>query len=302
MNDAGTMNQMCISANERLPTGVPNWVASWVTGETSVDGDVVVREGNDVILASIRVENARCADGNRMRKSAASAFGAIFAASRRIGCPNPVRVWSFIPGIVDRITLAGQGVRDRYIAFNAGRYEAMLQYFGGEDSLSRCAPAASGVDIGGNDLEIHALFASDKPRAIENVLQKPSYLYSRRYGELPPCFSRAMFLKHPVPCLLVSGTAAIRGEDSLYPDSPHKQFTVTLENLEVLLESVRPRQVGEDVLTRFTALRVYSPKPAVFGDFRAVMRQIFPCAAVEIRKAKLCRSDLAIEIEGLARA
>jgi chorismate lyase/3-hydroxybenzoate synthase len=96
------------------------------------------------------------------------------------------------------------------------------------------------VGTAGSALEIHVLLAAAEGETVENPLQFPAYRYSQRYGKRPPCFSRAMRVEFPSPCLLVSGTAAIRGEDTRYAGSPLRQFLLTLENLRALLESVRP--------------------------------------------------------------
>jgi enamine deaminase RidA (YjgF/YER057c/UK114 family) len=76
------------------------------------------------------------------------------------------------------------------------------------------------------------------------------------------------------------------------------QAAETFENLAALVKSV-----GADGLSAFEALRVYYVHEA---DRRAVERMVmeaFPhLAAVEYVRSDLCRPDLLVEIEGVARS
>jgi hypothetical protein len=107
-------------------------------------------------------------------------------------------------------------------------------------SLPDQLPAASGVGHAGRDLVIECLALPTPCAAIENPRQIPAFRYSRRFGPLPPCFSRATVIAHPNDghrMLLVAGTASIRGEASVHQTDLTGQLNETLINLRALLEA-----------------------------------------------------------------
>ncbi len=218
----------------------------------------------------------------------------------------PVRFWNFIPGIVDA---AGQGL-DRYMVFNAGRYAAFADWFGGEDpdTFARQIATATGVGHAGTDLVIHALADTLPGRPLENPRQRSAYRYSPTYGPLPPCFARATLIaatETPSPKprnfqgprfhLLMAGTASIRGEASVHVGNVAAQTDETFANIEALL-----REAGAQGLAAMRSLRVYHTRAAdaraIFADVSARLPQLE--GQVEMVHAALCRPDLDIEIEG----
>src|SRR5205807_2226608 len=70
--------------------------------------------------------------------------GALAALPHR----TPVRFWNYLPAIHEPMGRS----RDRYMVFNAGRYRAMSDWFGGASQLSSRLPAASAVGHRGEDL------------------------------------------------------------------------------------------------------------------------------------------------------
>jgi enamine deaminase RidA (YjgF/YER057c/UK114 family) len=209
-----------------------------------------------------------------------------------------VRLWNHIPGI--RRTNA-QGL-DRYMAFNAGRFAACSEWFGSPDAFDRLLPTASAVGHGGTDLVVHLLAADAPGTAVENPRQVPSYRYSRRFGPRPPCFARATTVRWEDddrgPTVLVGGTASIRGEETMHRGDLPAQARETFDNLAALA-----RAAGADGLAAFESLRVYYVHQADRQTIERMTAEAFPhLADVEYVKADLCRPDLLVEIEGVARA
>lgn len=204
---------------------------------------------------------------------------------------SPVRFWNFIPQINRQ---AGGGL-DRYMVFNAGRYEALRPRFAGLTTL----PTATGVGHQGDDLHIFCL-ASDRPgQSVENPRQRPAYRYSGRFGPCPPCFSRATMVElGDRYCLLIGGTAAIRGEASRHPTCLQGQLDETFINLEALVDRASS---GRTTLAKSaTELRVFVRRPQ---DSEAVERKIAARLPnlhhLETMSAQICRKELLVEIEGL---
>jgi chorismate lyase/3-hydroxybenzoate synthase len=219
----------------------------------------------------------------------------------------PVRFWAFVPGIHDDL---GGGL-DGYMVFNAGRYRAFASRFGSPTAFSRSVPTASAVGVAGDVFSLHCLGADVPGQPIENPRQVSAYHYSRRYGPMPPCFARATLLQGGAdePMVLVGGTASIIGEESHHVDVPVAQARETLVNLASVVASAVGRALPagatdaeiRSLLTCFRELRVYykrSDQRALFADL--VHAAFAPDCRVEWCEASLCRSELLIEIEGVA--
>jgi chorismate lyase/3-hydroxybenzoate synthase len=234
-------------------------------------------------FASIRVPDARSLGRAELHEATSRAYRHIEAELRARGTIHPVRLWNHIPGIHDPM---GEGL-DRYMVFNAGRYEALSEWFGGKETFDTRVASASGVGHQGRDLVVHCL-ASDRPgRAVDNPRQVAPYRYSRKYGPLPPCFARATRIED---LILVGGTASIVGEASVHLDDLPRQTEETLTNLAVFAP-----------LERYRDVRVYYPDPARLDELRGLLEGAFPGAGrIEWVRADLCRAELLVEIEGAA--
>src|SRR5262249_7087974 len=146
---------------------------------------------------------------------------------------------------------------------------------------------------------------------------------SRRYGPLPPCFARATLTEREPGehYLLVGGTASIVGEDSQHARDPRRQTLETFDNLAQLVASAAARVHAAatsptppdssrapglppvaDPLDALTDLRVYFVRDehaALVRDL--VLARVRRARRIELTRADLCRSELLVEIEGLAR-
>jgi chorismate lyase/3-hydroxybenzoate synthase len=189
--------------------------------------------------------------------------------------------------------------------FNAGRFAAMCEWFGGADRIPEFVPAASGVGHDGQDLIIRALALREPGVPIENPHQVPAFRYSRRYGPIPPCFARATRIESPQRALLIAGTAAITGEQSQFLGDLDRQLALTLENLRILIRAGSP-QVGPaiDPLQLMAFVRVYVARADDIAAVHAQLRTgVFGATSdcIEFLRADLCRTDLLVEIEGVAK-
>jgi chorismate lyase/3-hydroxybenzoate synthase len=258
-----------------------------------------VTRGKELCCASVRIRNARRLDREALHAATAGAYRRIEAELRVRQRPHPVRLWNHIPGIHEPM---GDG-QDRYMVFNAGRYEALSAWFGRETFDTRVA-TASGVGHDGQDLIIHCLAADRPGRAVDNPRQIKPYQYSAKYGPLPPCFARATVLSLADPLLLVGGTASIVGEESVHLGDLERQTDETLTNLAVLVRAAQGEPAEEDrtaALSRYREVRVYYPDPGRLADLRHLLRDAFRHAGqIEWVRADLCRSELLVEIEGVA--
>ena len=254
-------------------------------------------------LASVRVADAGRLGPAQFQQQVCDAYRQIAKLLKESGSPHPVRFWNNIPEIHRP---AGDGT-DRYMSFNAGRFRALAEWFGGADVFAQLVPAASGVGHPGQDLIIHALGGKSAGIPVSNPRQIAPYRYSKRFGPLPPCFARATLIRdvHDRPLLLVGGTASIRGEDSMHLQSLEAQTAETLENLACLVASARNAEYSADQranwLRRYSHLRVYYPRAADRQKIMQALNDAFSHRPqFEFVHADLCRAELLVEIEGAA--
>jgi chorismate lyase/3-hydroxybenzoate synthase len=292
------------------PPEVPRWVRALVAG-----GDAAYREeaaglatrlltGVGFALSSARVRGAFDLGEGAFRERAAAAYEGIRHRLSPLAARQVVRMWNFIPRILSPL---GE-LPHRYMAFNAARHDALAQWSGASPPGPGALIAASGVGHGGADLVIHALAAIEPGHPVENPRQIPAYRYSRRWGPAPPCFARATLVAAAPgrPWLLVSGTASVRGEDSVHAGDFTAQAAETLANLRSLLAAAgraagRPVGGGTGCLCRFRHLRAYYVEAARREQVAALLRRAFRgTLSVELVRAELCRPELLLEIEGMA--
>ncbi|MBC7835825.1 MAG: hypothetical protein H7Y88_12115 [Phycisphaerales bacterium] len=228
-----------------------------------------------------------------LREAVAEVFGLVLGGLHDDGFPHPVRIWAFVPGIHDQMA---EGM-DRYRVFNAGRYDAFIRWCGGSAAFEKILPAASAVGHSGDRLVVSALGLRTPGMPVENPRQTPAFGYSPAHGPRPPCFSRAMLAMLPNGTrLLVSGTASIRGENSVHHGSLESQLEETFDNLHHLMQSVKG--AGQFSLRGIETTRVYFPRAEDRAALMAGVSARLPVeAAVEYVPAWVCRPELLVEIE-----
>ncbi len=262
----------------------------------------------DLALVSVVVPEAVGLEGENFREAAVAAYDLMLRTVHGLAAHHPVRLWNFIPALLEPLA----GYPHRYMAFNAGRFEAYRQWYDSEHLFPATIATASGTGTFGRNLVLHCLGSQAPGVPVENPRQIPAYLYSDRFGPRPPCFARATRLAlvpGEPPWLLVGGTASVRGEDSVHCNDRCAQARETFENLSALLraalEGLTGRDLGEvsreELLKRFTSLRVYFPEAAARDEVEVTVRAHFPhLETIEMVHSDLCRPELLLEIEGVA--
>lgn len=284
---------------------VPDWTAR-LTGVAAdskqfIHGEVQVEviAGSRFSLVTVRAVDAHRQDAAGFERITLEAYRAAAFALKKLSTPHALRFWNFIPHIR---TAAPSGL-DRYMVFNAGRFAALTEWFGGKRPSSAHVATASGVGHAGSDLVIHVLAGRTAGRQVENPRQIPSFDYSRRYGPVPPCFARATWVDEGVK-LLIGGTSSVCGEASVHPNDAAGQTRETLTNLSHLLAAAGvglANGPGDSCALR--DLRVYvvrmSDRPMIDASVREALGAD-AMAGIEFVQADLCRPELLVEIEGVA--
>lgn len=263
-------------------------VPTWVEDATA--------DGRATVFTAV-VPDAAAMAADALRASVGVAYQELGTAIRHAGT-SPIRLWNYMPNPAE---VMGPGL-DRYMVFNAGRYDG-YQHWERRGGSTGSLPTASGVGIIGNDLTIHCLTSADGGVGVENPRQTPAWRYSARYGPKPPCFSRATIAAvNGRQRLLIGGTASIVGEDSRHELNIEPQLEETLVNLAALIGAAcGSDESAATSLGRLADLRVYIVRAEDAPMIESVLRARCPAAdRIEQTVARLCRPELLVEIEGVA--
>lgn len=203
-----------------------------------------------------------------------------------------VRQWNYIERITD-----WDGPRQHYQMFNNARssFYACSDWENGYPAATGIGTDLGGVLIDFDAVKFHSPSCSITP--IDNRLQIAAHAYSENVlkeagvVKTTPKFERAKSLDScDGRMIYISGTAAIRGEDSLTGVGVERQYEITMENIRELVSDAD-----------LEILRVYLKH---IEDYDVIRRRIecdCPESLVSFMRSDVCRSELLIEIEGIAR-
>jgi chorismate lyase/3-hydroxybenzoate synthase len=225
------------------------------------------------------------------------AYHDILGLIEREGFPNLLRIWNYFPEITRE-----DGGLDRYQCFCRGRFEALEVFYGDFD---RKLPSASAVGTQGGGLAIYFIATRAAGQHRENPRQISAYHYPPQYGPKSPSFARATLKRWGDDySLYISGTASIVGHQSLHPGDVPSQVDETLNNLRVLIDSTaREEGVAFAGLDSLQRLKIYIRDPQHLALVqRSLDKVIDPRVPRLYLQADICRTELLLEIEGIARA
>lgn len=204
---------------------------------------------------------------------------------------NIIRQWNYI----EQIT-GFDGVDQHYQMFNNVRSN-----FYNQATWDNGYPAATGIgtNLGGVLVDIDAAVFT-RPTCfatpIDNKLQVAAHAYSPQVLEAAqqqkttPKFERAKSMTFDGRELIyISGTAAIRGEESLTGVGLERQLHTTMENIAQL--------TGE---AKLKMLRVYLKNKSDYPEAYELLNRYQLGIPISYMCADVCREELLIEIEGIA--
>lgn len=222
-----------------------------------------------------------------------------------------VRQWNYI----EQITLLNEDDTQHYQSFNDAR-----SHFYASVDWTEGYPAATGIgtDVGGIMVEVDAVRSIEgniSVTALDNRLQVAAHAYSQEvligtpdehfHQRTTPKFERAKSVELSDEIrVYISGTAAIRGEDSLTDVGIAKQTIITLENIEFLISKQNLEFHGVQAMTEseIQNFRVYLKSECDLDQARSILRAKYPDLPILYVVADVCRDELLIEIEGVAIA
>ncbi|MCA8997799.1 MAG: hypothetical protein KDA80_12460 [Planctomycetaceae bacterium] len=221
-----------------------------------------------------------------------------------------VRAWIYQGGIT-----ALQGEVERYRELNRARAD----FFHEQESLGHMAvcrdgrmfyPASTGIGTLGRGLVLSCMaLRTDRDDVrllpLENPQQTSAFNYAKTFSAKSPKFSRAMAVViGDYITTWVSGTASILQSESVHLGDVEKQTEQTIDNIENLIGAENfaahglPR--GGARLTDLAKIRVYVKHPDDLETCRAICEKRFGSMPAVYAQADVCRSNLLVEIEGVA--
>ena len=212
-----------------------------------------------------------------------------------------VRQWNYI----ERITHMDEGGQ-HYQLFNDAR-----SHFYNSCKWETGYPAATGIgtQAGGVIVTFDAIRNSNEyTTPIDNPLQISAHAYSQQVlinstdkHKTTPKFERARYIGGAKPMIHISGTAAIRGEESC-EEGIVGQTALTMENIDHLtsIENQYASGVANPSKMEYTTLRVYIKHRHNLHDAKQWMTDNYPATPALYLWADICREELLIEIEGVA--
>ena len=206
------------------------------------------------------------------------------------------RQWNYI----EQITYMHDG-RQNYQEFNDARSR-----FYNNTEWTNGYPAATGIgtSCGGVMIEVYAVKGDNSINyAIDNPLQISAHSYSQKVltgksdeqERTTPKFERARLVGNTI---YISGTAAIKGEDSLSLDSTVGQTAETMQIIKQLVSTENlPVEATESI---YTLLRVYIKNGDDTSEVIKFLDENYPNTPKHYLEADVCRPELLVEIEGTA--
>lgn len=226
--------------------------------------------------------------------------------NERLPVSSIVRQWNYIEKITDYDDAGHQ----HYQEFNDAR-----SLFYVDAGWENGYPAATGIgtQCGGVMIDMDVLLCEDKTvliAGVDNPLQVAAHAYSQQVllgktwlqTKTTPKFERAKAVwKEDHGFIYISGTAAIRGEQSLEGVGIEEQTSITLQNIEYLVSAENLRQTGVPVVgdTTLVNLRVYVKYWEDMEKAKKIVEEKYPELPAIYTLTDVCRPELLIEIEGM---
>ena len=225
--------------------------------------------------------------------------------NEKLSFRNLVRQWNYIPEIVGGGFVDNEKKAQNYQEFN----DVRADYYSTE-GLDQNFPAATGIGVsgGGVCIEFIAIAPGERLKifSLHNPHQSDAHKYSSskligKNATMTPRFERGkMVFCDGKGHIWVSGTAAIKGEESIEGDVI-EQTAVTCDNIELLISQENLIQSGlpdEAYIINPLYIRGYV-KSHIDGPLvKAFLVKKYPGALVHVLEADVCRKELLVEVEG----
>jgi enamine deaminase RidA (YjgF/YER057c/UK114 family) len=223
---------------------------------------------------------------------------------------NIIRQWNYIENFL-KIGSGPNGTQQNYQIFNDFR-----SVFYDEAEFANGYPASTGIGTfaGGVVLECIALKPAPDTfiAPLSNPLQKDAHCYSEHVlvgdssqgfeKKAPPLFERAKILiQGKSGIIYVSGTAAVRGQNTVPEEDIQSQTIATIENIKTLISADNLLSIGVDIGThspQLSQLRAYVKRDEDLPLVKKICEDHYGNVPSQYVISDVCREALLVEIEG----
>ena len=255
--------------------------------EKSRIGDVSFAANGAVLIGAIR------AAAGETDVITARLYEQIIDAVRSAGYPHLLRAWNHVGSINE-----SEGDLERYQRFSKGRHEA----------LTRCGyqcqqfPAASAVGMSDQGLAVYFIASRVPGMQVENPRQVAAYDYPPVHGPRSPSFARATVAQwNGNAMIFVSGTSSVVGHETRHHGKVEAQLDETLENMSVIVAEAAARIGRKASLDDLTVAKTYLRRAADYETIAPRLTAQLAQTQHLFVESDICRRDLLLEIEGVAR-
>jgi enamine deaminase RidA (YjgF/YER057c/UK114 family) len=222
---------------------------------------------------------------------------------------NIVRQWNYVGDLLSKENIDGR-LRQHYQMFNETRSQFYKKYRNRQDF-----PAATGIGMLylGVCIDSFAITGDENLKVIpiSNPCQSESYKYGQKVlvgapdcamtQNQPPQFERAkLIVLHNAARLIISGTAAIIGEDTVGIGDVEEQTRITIKNIQILSapETLKTQCPEIPVIPEtYSYVRVYVKNKEDISKVRKICSEAYPNVPTTYVVADICRDNLLVEIE-----
>ncbi len=219
---------------------------------------------------------------------------------------NIVRQWNYIEDITS-LSVNSQKYQ-HYQVFNDVRSD----YYN-KSKFNNGYPSATGIGTEAFGVIINFIAVSNASNVklipVVNPEQIDAHRYSQKvlvgeeYHKSSPKFERGkLVVTDEGSKMYISGTAAIVGEDTLFPGDVEKQTMVTINNIKQLVKNALTLQSKDTQLSdrnKYTYIRAYVKYKKDIDIVMEICEKHFASECFQYLISDICRDDLLVEIEGL---
>ncbi|HSP16049.1 MAG TPA: hypothetical protein VLV78_14990 [Thermoanaerobaculia bacterium] len=250
-------------------------------------GGISFRSNSEVLVGTISGE------GPETDVTTRHLYRQIVEAARRAGYPHLLRVWNHVGGINE-----DERALERYKRFSAGRHDALTHLGYAREQF----PAACAVGMKSPGLIVYFIASRAAGEQVENPRQVAAYDYPPAYGPKSPSFSRATIVRWDgEPMIFLSGTSSVVGHKTCHAGDVEGQLDETLRNIERIVCESAARAGCRATLDNLGFVKTYIRRASDYDVVAARVTAALPRAQHLFLESDICRPDLLIEIEGVAR-
>lgn len=252
--------------------------------ERGITGNCQWSKTNDLMFISILGDSAISSVSNATEL----AYAELLNFSKSCGYDHLIRFWNYLPTIN-----SGVGDDENYKIFCTGRLKA----FRSQTIADPAFPSASAVGHLTQGMAICAIVSKFPGTHFSNSLQVEAYQYPRQYGCSSPSFARATSAgfssknANSENIFFISGTASIRGHETVYKNDLIGQLDTTHSNIVHLLEK------ADKSINSLKTMKVYVRHENDLEATKGKLATDFPDVDKLFVQADICRDDLLVEIE-----